>query len=170
WKGRAHRGAGGCDQRGARRGSLPMHCPRGARRVSGVQRMDSAHKGTTMTKSCVPIGPKVVGDGHPVFIIAEMGINHNGSLDIAKRMIDGAVLSGVDAVKFQKRTPERCVPKDQWKIPRETPWGTMSYIEYRHRLEFGLDEYSAIDRHCRERGILWFASCWDEESVEFMQQ
>ncbi|MES1166099.1 MAG: N-acetylneuraminate synthase family protein [Verrucomicrobiota bacterium] len=117
----------------------------------------------------VRIGDKWVGAGSPVFVIAEIGINHNGSLDIAKRLIDGAVLAGADAVKFQKRTPERCVPRDQWDIERDTPWGRMTYIEYRRRIEFGPREYAEIDRHCRERGILWFASCWDEESVDFME-
>lgn len=118
----------------------------------------------------VKIGHKLVGDGQPVFIIAEIGINHNGSLEIAKKMIDGAVHAGCDAVKFQKRTPELCVPKDQWHIERETPWGRMTYIEYRHKVEFGKAEYAEIDRYCKEKGILWFASCWDEPSVEFMEQ
>ena len=118
----------------------------------------------------VKIGNKLVGDGQPVFIIAEIGINHNGSLDIAKKMIDGAVHAGCDAVKFQKRTPEICVPKDQWNIERETPWGRMTYLEYRYKVEFTKDDYTEIDRYCKEKGILWFASCWDEPSVEFMEQ
>jgi N-acetylneuraminate synthase len=123
-----------------------------------------------MNQATVRIGDQFVGEGHPVFIVAEIGINHNGSLDLARRLIDGAVLAGADAVKFQKRTPEICVPRDQWNVMRETPWGQMSYIDYRHKLEFGVDEYAAIDRHCRDRGILWFASCWDEEAVDFMEQ
>ncbi len=118
----------------------------------------------------VKIGNKLVGDGQPVFIIAEIGINHNGSLDIAKKMIDGAVHAGCDAVKFQKRTPEICVPKDQWNIERDTPWGRMTYLEYRYKVEFTKDDYTEIDRYCKEKGILWFASCWDEPSVEFMEQ
>jgi len=118
----------------------------------------------------VKIGNKLVGDGQPVFIIAEIGINHNGSLDIAKKMIDGAVHAGCDAVKFQKRTPEICVPKDQWNIERETPWGRMTYLEYRYKVEFTKDDYTEIDRYCKEKGILWFASCWDEPSVDFMEQ
>ena len=117
----------------------------------------------------VQIGNKGVGAGAPVFVIGEIGINHNGSVEIAKRLIDGAVLAGADAVKFQKRTPERCVPRDQWSIERDTPWGRMTYIEYRRRIEFGPREYAEIDRHCAERGILWFASCWDEESVDFIE-
>jgi N-acetylneuraminate synthase len=112
----------------------------------------------------------MVGDGHPVYVIAEIGINHNGSLEIAKKMIDGAVLSGCDAVKFQKRTPEVCVPKDQWAIERDTPWGRMTYIDYRHKTEFGADQYAEIDRHCRDRKIQWFASCWDEPAVDFMER
>jgi len=122
-----------------------------------------------MTK-VVRIGDKLVGEGQPVFIVAEIGINHNGDLGIAKRLIDAAVSAGCDAVKFQKRTPELCVPPPQRDVPRETPWGVMSYLEYRHRLEFGLDEYKAIDRYCRQKGILWYASCWDIPSVEFMEQ
>lgn len=118
----------------------------------------------------VRIGNKLVGDGRPVYVIAELGINHNGSLDTAKRMIDGAVLAGCDAVKFQKRTPELCVPRDQWHIERDTPWGRMTYIDYRHKVELGMREFVEIDRYCRERGIQWFASCWDEEAVDFMEQ
>ncbi len=123
-----------------------------------------------MNNAIVTIGDRRIGDRQPVFVIAEVGINHNGSLQNARKLIDGAVLSGCDAVKFQKRTPEKCVPRDQWDLERDTPWGRMTYIEYRHKVEFGEDEYAAIDRHCRERGILWFASCWDEESVDFIEQ
>lgn len=123
-----------------------------------------------MSNLTIEIGNKRVGDGHPVLVIAEIGINHNGSLDLAKRLIDGAVLAGADAVKFQKRTPEICTPKDQWHIERDTPWGRMTYIEYRHRVEFSAKDYAEIDRHCRERKILWFASCWDEQAVDFMEQ
>ncbi len=121
-------------------------------------------------RSEVRIGNKLVGDGRPVYVIAEIGINHNGSLDIAKRMIDGAVLAGADAVKFQKRTPELCVPKDQWLQERDTPWGRMTYIDYRHRIELSARDFAEIDTYCRDRDIQWFASCWDEPSVEFMEQ
>ncbi len=118
----------------------------------------------------VRIGNKLVGDGQPVYVIAEIGINHNGSVETAKRMIDGAVLAGADAVKFQKRTPEICVPKAQWNIERDTPWGRMTYIDYRHRIEFSAEDYAQIDNYCRDRGIQWFASCWDEPSVDFIEQ
>lgn len=117
----------------------------------------------------VRIGTRVVGHGEPTFIIAEIGINHNGSLDLAKQLIDGAVQAGCDAVKFQKRTPELCVPLDQWSVQRETPWGQMSYIDYRRKVELTLEDYSSIDRYCRERKIMWFSSCWDEEAVDFME-
>jgi len=111
-----------------------------------------------------------IGAGHPVYVIAEIGINHNGSLDIARKLIDEAVLAGCDAVKFQKRTPELCTPKDQWHLERDTPWGRMSYINYRHMIELGFDEYSAIDAYCKEKGIDWFVSCWDEVAVDFIEQ
>jgi len=111
-----------------------------------------------------------IGVGQPVYIIAEIGINHNGSLEIAKRLIDEAVIAGCDAVKFQKRTPELCTPKDQWHVERDTPWGRMTYINYRHMVELGYDEYEAIDGYCREKGIDWFVSCWDEVAVDFMEQ
>src|SRR5215475_6770823 len=122
-----------------------------------------------MTLPLVRIGTSLVGTGEPVFVIAEIGINHNGSVDLAKKLIDGAVLAGADAVKFQKRTPELCVPRDQWEIERDTPAGRMTYIDYRRWIEFGEAQYREIDRHCRERNIYWFASCWDEPSVDFME-
>jgi N-acetylneuraminate synthase len=118
----------------------------------------------------IRIGNHLVGEGQPAFIIAEIGINHNGELAVAKRLIDVAVLAGCDAVKFQKRTPEKAVPPEYRDVMRETPWGIISYLEYRRRVEFGLEEYSEIDRYCREKGILWFASCWDEDSVDFIEQ
>lgn len=113
---------------------------------------------------------KAMGDGEPCYVIAEIGINHNGSLDLAKQIIDGAVHAGADCVKFQKRTPEICTPKSQWDKERDTPWGRMKYIDYRHKVEFGKDEYAEIDRYCRAKGIDWTASCWDEPSVTFMEQ
>jgi N-acetylneuraminate synthase len=123
-----------------------------------------------MRRAVVRVGDRHIGEGEPVFVVAEIGINHNGSLDIAKRLIDGAVLSHADAVKFQKRTPELCVPREQWNVERDTPWGRMTYIDYRRRVELSESDFAAIDRHCRERGILWFASCWDEEAVDFIER
>jgi len=123
-----------------------------------------------MGRTAAYIGGRWIGEGEPVFVIAEIGINHNGSVELARKLIDGAVLAGADAVKFQKRTPERCVPKEQWDVTRETPWGLMTYIDYRRRVEFGEAEFTTLDRHCRERDILWFASSWDEESVDFMER
>lgn len=117
----------------------------------------------------VQIGNKIVGNGHPVYIVAEVGINHNGDLGMAKRLIDSAVSDGCDAVKFQKRTPELCIPKDQRDIMRETPWGYVSYMEYRNKIELGLNEYREIDQHCRQKKIAWFASCWDIEAINFME-
>ena len=117
----------------------------------------------------VTIGHHEVGDGAPCFIIAEIGINHNGDLGIARKLIGAAAVAGCDAVKFQKRTPDLCVPPDQRAIPRETPWGVMSYLEYRHRLEFGSREYAEIDTWCTTHGVVWFASVWDEPSVAFME-
>lgn len=118
----------------------------------------------------VSLGGRTIGEGNPVFIAAEIGINHNGDVELATRLIDAAAEAGCDAVKFQKRTPEKCVPEEQWQAPRDTPWGLMSYIEYRRRLEFGTEAYSQIDDYCSKRGVLWFASCWDEEAIDFIAQ
>jgi N-acetylneuraminate synthase len=118
----------------------------------------------------VKIGSRMIGDGHPTYVTAEIGINHNGDLEIAKKMIFEAHRTGVDSVKFQKRTPEICVPRDQWDIMRETPWGYISYIEYRRKMEFDQAQYAEINRYCKELGIDWFASVWDEPSVDFMEQ
>jgi N-acetylneuraminate synthase len=118
----------------------------------------------------INIGDKTVGDGHPVYIIGEIGLNHNGSIDLAKQLIDLAKMAGCDAVKFQKRTPEICVPMDQRDKMRETPWGYKTYMDYRYKVEFEKTEYDEIDRYCKEKGIHWFASCWDEPSVDFISQ
>jgi N-acetylneuraminate synthase len=90
----------------------------------------------------VTIGNRVVGDGEQCFIIAEIGINHNGDLEIAKKLIGAAVVAGCDAVKFQKRTPELCVPVEQRHLMRDTPWGPMTYLDYKKHIEFGYDEYA----------------------------
>ena len=122
-----------------------------------------------MTKE-VKIAGRPIGDGHPVYIVAEIGVNHNGDLEIAKKMIDAAVHAGVDAVKFQKRTPEVSTPPEQQKQMRDTPWGYMTYLEYRRKVEFGEAEYREIDRYCKKRNIPWFASVWDEPSVDFLER
>ncbi|HUG34896.1 MAG TPA: N-acetylneuraminate synthase family protein [Anaerolineales bacterium] len=118
----------------------------------------------------IKIGNRMVGDGHRAYIIAEIGINHNGDLDIAKKMIDAAVHAGADAVKFQKRTPDVATPDEQKNQMRETPWGYITYLEYRHKVEFDEAQYRAIDRYCREKKIDWMVSVWDEPSVDFMEQ
>ena len=116
------------------------------------------------------IGRHPVGPGNPVYVIAEIGINHNGDLDLALQLIDAAVDAGCDAVKFQKRTPKLCVPPDQRDVMRDTPWGRITYLDYRYQVEFDEDGYSAIDDHCRSAGIDWMASCWDEPSIDFIEQ
>ena len=116
----------------------------------------------------VKIVNKMVGDGHPAYIIAEIGINHNGSLDIAKKLIDTAVLS-CDAVKFQKRTIDAVYAQEELVRPRENPFG-LTNGDLKRGLEFGYNEYAEIDRYCKEKGIAWFASCWDEGAVDFIAQ
>ena len=118
----------------------------------------------------VRIGKHHVGEGHPSFIVAEIGINHNGDIGVAKRLIDAAKDVGCDAVKFQKRSPEKAVPADYRDVKRETPWGLITYLDYRYKVELGYEAYSDIHRYCSDAGILWFASCWDEESVDFIEQ
>jgi N-acetylneuraminate synthase len=118
----------------------------------------------------IKIGNRMVGDGHPAYIIAEIGINHNGDLDIAKQMIDAAVHARVDAVKFQKRTPDIATPLEQQNQMRETPWGYITYLDYRYKVEFNEEQYREIDRYCKEKGIAWLVSVWDQPSVAFMEQ
>ena len=104
-----------------------------------------------------------------VFIIGEIGINHNGDINIAKKLIDGAVFAGADAVKFQKRTIEKVYTKEELDKYRESPWG-LTNREQKMGLEFGIEEYNEIDRHCKEKGIEWMASAWDTESQEMMRR
>jgi len=117
----------------------------------------------------VTIGSRVIGGGRPAYVIAEIGLNHNGDVELAKRLIDVAADAGADAVKFQKRTPEIATPEHMRDIPRETPWGTMTYLEYRYRVEFDRDQYIEISDHAMLRGLEWFASPWDEPSVAFLE-
>mgnify|MGYP003114967849 CR=1 FL=1 len=105
-----------------------------------------------------------------VYVIAEIGINHNGSLDIAKQLIDLAKVAGCDAVKFQKRNPDVCVPEHQKNVMRSTPWGEMTYLDYKYRVEFEKQEYDEIDRYCKEKGIEWSASPWDLDSLSFLMK
>lgn len=116
------------------------------------------------------IGNRMIGEGHPVYIIAEIGINHNGDIEIAKKMIRAAKKAGVDAVKFQKRTPLLCVPLEERSKMRETPWGYITYLEYREHVEFGKKEYTRINDLCKELEIDWFASVWDEEAIDFLEE
>ena len=118
----------------------------------------------------VMLGNRLVGAGEPAYVIGEIGINHHGDLEVAKQLIDVAAIAGCDAVKFQKRTPELCVPVEQRDLMRETPWGIMTYLDYRYRVEFEVPEYDEIDRYCAEKGIAWFVSPWDPDSVDFTEK
>jgi N-acetylneuraminate synthase len=113
------------------------------------------------------IGDHTVGDGEPCFIIGEIGINHNGDLDVTKQLIDVAVSAGADAVKFQKRTIDVVYSAEELERPRENPFGETNG-QLKHGLEFDQAGYEEIDRYCKEKGIMWFASCWDEASVDFI--
>ena len=118
----------------------------------------------------IKIGDRLVGDGHPTYIIAEIGINHNGDLGVCKQMIDAAVHAGVEAVKFQKRSPEISTPPEQQIQMRETPWGYITYLDYRYKVEFSQEQYREIDRYCKQKNVAWFTSIWDEQAVDFMEQ
>ncbi len=118
----------------------------------------------------VSIGNRKIGDGHPAYIIGEIGINHNGDIDVAKKLMEVAKRSGADAVKFQKRTPELCVPEHQRSQMRDTPWGYITYLDYRYKVEFDEEAYTEIDRFAKELGIDWFASSWDIPSLEFIER
>jgi N-acetylneuraminate synthase len=120
--------------------------------------------------STIKIGKTEIGLGLPIYIVGEIGINHNGDIDVVKKLVDVAAETGLNAVKFQKRTPELCVPRDQWDIERDTPWGVMKYIDYRYKVEFDESEYSEISDYCDSKGIDWFASPWDEEAVDFLDK
>jgi len=118
----------------------------------------------------VSIGNRKIGDGYPAYIIGEIGINHNGDIDVAKKLMEVAKNAGADAVKFQKRTPELCVPEHQRNQMRDTPWGYITYLEYRYKVEFDEEAYTEIDRYAKEIGIDWFASSWDIPSLEFIER
>jgi len=117
----------------------------------------------------VTIGSHEIGDGLPSYVIGEIGLNHNGSVDLAKRLIDVAADAGAQAVKFQKRTPAISTPEHMKNVLRETPWGEMTYLEYRYRVEFDREQYIEIGDHATLRGMDWFASPWDVPAVEFLE-
>jgi N-acetylneuraminate synthase len=117
----------------------------------------------------VAIGGVGIGPDEPVYVIAEIGLNHNGDVELAKRLIDVAADSGAQAVKFQKRTPAISTPEHMKNTPRETPWGTMTYLEYRYRVEFDREQYIEIGDYATLRGLSWFASPWDEVAVDFLE-
>lgn len=121
-----------------------------------------------MTERCVEIAGRLVGPGQPCFVVAEIGINHNGSVDTALRLIDAAMDAGCQAVKFQKRTVDLVYSPEDLELPRESVFGATNG-DLKRGLEFGESEYREIDTYCQERGLLWFASCWDESSVDFME-
>jgi N-acetylneuraminate synthase len=116
----------------------------------------------------VSIADRTVGPGEPCFVVAEIGINHNGDVDLARRLIDAAADAGADAVKFQKRTVEVVYSEEELSRPRESPFGETNG-DLKRGLELGEAEYAAIDAHCRERGLPWFVSAWDEGSVDFIE-
>jgi N-acetylneuraminate synthase len=117
----------------------------------------------------INIGSHSIGAAQPVYVIAEIGLNHNGSVELAKQMIDVAADAGAQAVKFQKRTPEISTPEHMKNVMRETPWGTMTYLEYRYRVEFDREQYIEVGDHATLRGLDWFASPWDEPAVAFLE-
>ncbi|MCP4552308.1 MAG: N-acetylneuraminate synthase [Bacteroidetes bacterium] len=102
------------------------------------------------------------------FLIGEIGINHNGDFNNVKKLTDGAFAANWDCVKFQKRNPDVCVPENQKAIERNTPWGKMTYLQYKYKIEFGQEEYNKIDNYCKEKPISWTASVWDLDSLEFI--
>lgn len=125
-------------------------------------------EGKTITP--VAIGEHNVGPGNPTYLIGEIGINHNGDVELAKQLMDVSKVAGAQAVKFQKRNPEVAVPEHQKSKPRSTPWGEMTYLEYKYRVEFEDEQYTEIDRYAKELGLQWFASPWDVDSVNFLEK
>lgn len=118
----------------------------------------------------VALGDTLVGGDHPVYLVGEIGINHNGDLHIAKQLIDYCAVFGFDCAKFQKRTSDLCVPEHQKSVIRNTPWGEMTYLEYRRRIEFDAAQYQEVVQHCKAKGVNFSASVWDLPSLEFVLQ
>lgn len=114
------------------------------------------------------IGNYIIKEGCVPYLIAEIGINHNGDMQIAKKLIDASFATGWNCVKFQKRNPDVCVPEAQKNILRDTPWGRMTYLEYKKRIEFGNQDYDYINTYCKEKPIDWTASPWDLDSLKFL--
>ncbi|MBA4022773.1 MAG: N-acetylneuraminate synthase [Gordonia sp.] len=116
------------------------------------------------------IGQHTIGGSNPVYVIGEIGLNHNGDIEIAKKLIDVSADSGAQAVKFQKRTPEISTPEHMKTVPRETPWGLITYLDYRYKVEFNEEQYGEIAMYAKEKGLDWFASPWDVPSVDFLEK
>ncbi len=148
------------------------HAPTNARRSHPAATTTERNTMTVSDTNTAPvaIGQHLVGEGQPVYVIGEIGLNHNGDVDIARRLIDVAADAGAQAVKFQKRTPEISTPKDMRDKLRQTPWGEMTYLEYRYRVEFDREQYQKVAQHAAERGLQWFASPWDVPSVAFLEE
>lgn len=116
----------------------------------------------------IKIDDRLIGENQPIYMIAEIGLNHNGDMQIAKKLLDAVFATNWDCAKFQKRTPSICVPESQKSLMRDTPWGRITYLEYRYKVEFEREHYDYIDRYCKEKPIAWTASVWDLKSLEFI--
>ncbi len=116
----------------------------------------------------IQIDGQLVGENQPTYMIAEIGLNHNGDIQIAKKLMDAVFATNWNCAKFQKRTPSICVPESQKNVMRDTPWGRITYLEYRYKVEFEKEHYDYIDRYCKEKPIAWTASVWDLKSLEFI--
>lgn len=123
-----------------------------------------------MANASIEYNNLYLGDNYPTYLIGEIGINHNGDMKIIKRLIDSAFACGWDCVKFQKRTPNLAVPENQKNVMRDTPWGRMTYLEYKKKIELTKEQFDYIDAYCREKPIAWSCSPWDLPSLEFLFQ
>src|SRR5581483_5990039 len=135
----------------------------------GQANCPQAHYSIGVSMSTIRIADRIVGDDQPCFIVAEIGINHNGDVDFAKRLISGALAAGCDAIKFQQRTVEVVYSQEELAKPRENPFGPTNG-DLKYGLEFGQEEYEEIDAFCKSVKMLWFASPWDEGSVDFLER
>ena len=118
----------------------------------------------------IKTGSRYIGDNEPIYLIAEIGINHNGDIQIAKKLMDATWATGWDCVKFQKRTPDICVPENQKNTIKQTPWGEMTYLDYKKKMEFSKNNYDYLDKYAKEKPLEWTASVWDLPSLEFIIQ